>query len=167
MNVKNIKYLKEWILDKELSNEDELKIKNVIKAFSEYMVSTNPDYLYNKTYLNAFVQDFLNCKKKLKEKLDILNNKILREITKEISDRTDIVIRIDRTWISDNKGIEIMNSFNINSVKSNILKYEIEYNGEKDFSVANIIDLSINYEEKLKKDVELFIKQYKETCDEI
>ena len=62
MDLKNTKYLQKWILDEVLSDDDKLKIQNIIFAFSEYMVATNPDYLYNKTYLNAFDDGFLDCK---------------------------------------------------------------------------------------------------------
>lgn len=167
MSVKNTKYLEEWILDKEeLSEDDNLKIKKIIQAFSEYVVATNPDYLYNKTYLNAFVEAFLDCKKELKKKWDILHKKILFEIDNVGIDRLDIVIHVDRTWISKNIGTELLNAFNSN-IKSNILKYEIEYIGEKGFVVANIVDLNQDFDKILKEDVDLFINKYKEICDDV
>ena len=167
MDVKNTKYLQEWILDEVLSEDDELKIQNIIFAFSEYMVATNPDYLYNKTYLNAFVDGFLNCKIELKKKRDILEKKILNEIDNAGISRTEIVIRVDRAWISKSSGTELLNAFNLNSVKSNVMKYEIEYVGEKGFVVANNADITKKYEQTLKEDIELFIKRYKEICGDV
>ena len=167
MDVKNTKYLQEWILDEVLSEDDELKIQNIIFAFSEYMVATNPDYLYNKTYLNAFVDGFLNCKIELKKKRDVLEKKILNEIDNAGISRTEIVIRVDRAWISKSSGTELLNAFNLNSVKSNVMKYEIEFVGEKGFVVANNADITKKYEVMLKEDIELFIKRYKEICGDV
>lgn len=166
MDIKNTKCLQEWILSDELSGEDE-KIRNIIEAFSEYMVATNPDYLYNKTYLNSFIKGFLDCKRELKKKRDILDEKILLEIFNAGISKKDIIVRVDRAWISKSDEIELQSTFNLNGVKSNNMKYEIEYMGEKGFAVANNVDLKKDYEQKLKEDIELFIKKYKEICADV
>lgn len=49
----------------------------MIGAFSEYLVAVNPEYAYNKTYLSAYVKDFIQCQKALKLKYQILLDKIL------------------------------------------------------------------------------------------
>ncbi len=167
MDKKNINYLQKWILDKELTEDDKQNIKIVIEAFSEYMVATNPDYLYNKTYLSAFVNDFFNCKEELKKKWSILQKRILLEIKNAGVSSNKVVVNIDRAWISKNNEIILLNTFNPGSVKSNILKYEIEYKGDNGFVVANSINLNQNYEIKIKEDVELFLNKYKEICDDI
>lgn len=167
MNVKNTKYLQEWILDRELSEDDKFNIRNIIEAFSEYMVATNPDYLYNKTYLNAFIEDFLECKRELKSKWDILHKIILSGIDSAGIDRNDIVVRVDRAWISKGIETELQNVFNLSSVKSNVMKYEIEYKGEKGFVVANNVILDQDYVKTIKEDIELFINKYEEICDNV
>lgn len=167
MDVKNTKYLQEWILDDNLLESDKLKIQNIIFAFSEYMVATNPDYLYNKTYLNAFVDGFLDCKTELKRKRNILNKKILNEIDNAGISRADIVIRVDRAWICKDSETELLNTFDFNSVKSNSMRYEIDYIGDKSFVVANSVDITKEYKKILKDDVELFIKKYRRICDDV
>ena len=49
----------------------------------------------------------------------------------------------------------------------NNMKYEIECIGEHGFVIANSINLTQDYEEILKKDIEMFINKYKEIYDNV
>ena len=63
MAIQNTKNFQDYIVNQEISDEKEKNIEQMIGAFSEYIVAINPEYAYNKTYLGAYVEDFIQCQK--------------------------------------------------------------------------------------------------------
>ena len=80
MAIQNTKDFENFIVNQEISDEKAESIEQIIGAFSEYIVAVNPEYVYNKTFLNAYVEDFIQCQKALKLKYQILIKKILAKI---------------------------------------------------------------------------------------
>ena len=62
MKIENTTDLKQWILNNKISQEERIDFEGMIEAFSEYIVCTNPDYLYNKTYITSYISDFFECR---------------------------------------------------------------------------------------------------------
>lgn len=164
VGVQNAYVLEQWILEKELSENDEESIERVIGAFSEYLVAINPDYQYNKTYLTSFVEDFFECQKVLKRKREVLEKRILEELRKAGVDNNDFKVTIDNAWVNQRGKTSLLSSFSISEVKSNKMKFDIEFMGENGFSVANEVDLNKNFENTIKDEVALFLERYKEVC---
>ena len=77
MEIQNTIDFQNFIVGQEISDEKAEYIEQIIGAFSEYIVAVNPEYVYNKTYLCAYVENFIKCQKALKLKYQILLNKIL------------------------------------------------------------------------------------------
>ena len=84
MVIQNTKNFQNFIVDREISDENVEDIEQIIDAFSEYIVAVNPEYVYNKTYLSTYVEDFIQCQKALRQKYQVLLNKILAKILAEI-----------------------------------------------------------------------------------
>ena len=80
MEIENTKDFQDFIVGQEISDEKAENIEQIIAAFSEYIVAVNPEYVYNKTYLRTYVEDFIKCQKALKLKYQILLNNILVKI---------------------------------------------------------------------------------------
>lgn len=72
MKIENTTDLKQWILNNKISQEERIDFEGMIEAFSEYIVCTNPDYLYNKTYITSYISDFFECSAMLKNKYMII-----------------------------------------------------------------------------------------------
>lgn len=75
MAIQNTKDFENFIVNQEISDEKAESIEQIIGAFSEYIVAVNPEYVYNKTFLNAYVEDFIQCQKALKLKYQILKKR--------------------------------------------------------------------------------------------
>lgn len=61
-----------------------------IEHFSKYLSYTNPDYQYNGTYLNQYVQKYISLSKMLKEKNSVYQ--AIAEEFKKVSDSFDLYI---------------------------------------------------------------------------
>lgn len=99
MVIQNTKGLQDFIVDQQISDEKEKNIQQMIGAFSEYIVATNPEYVYNKTYLSTYVEEFIQCQKVLKLKYQILLKikEILVGILVEGIEQ-ECIINIDDVW---------------------------------------------------------------------
>lgn len=81
MAIQNTKNFQDFIVNQKISDEMGQNIEQMVGIFSEYIVAVNPEYAYNKTYLSAYVEDFIQCQKALKLKYQILLNKFLEAIS--------------------------------------------------------------------------------------
>lgn len=163
MKIRNTEELKRYIIGQEISEEEEKKIEFLIKAFSEYIVATNPDFYYNKTYLRTYVDDFFRCVKKLKEKYKILTEEILPILLKYKAEE-NCIIRVDRTWIYATNKISLCNQFDKNIVGQNSIRLEMEYKDENEigFVIVEEIDMKENYSDVIKKCICDFLNRRKE-----
>lgn len=157
--------LGEWIIRK-MTTDDEKCIMDIIEVFSEYIVATNPDYLYNKGYLPAFIDDFLMCKKLLKQKRDILRKEIIIKLIGEGVECEKVVVSADNAWIFENEKLTLLSTFSAIDAKSNKMKFCIEYVGENGFTVANEVDIKDKeYKKVMEDDVKFFIERYNEVTN--
>lgn len=144
--------LHEWILEQELSDDDKNQIRSFVNIFSEYLASTNPDYLYNKTYLPSYIDDFFKCQNNLKKKYNFLKNDLLIPLKSQKVDMQKVIIKIDGAWVAKNE-IYLMDSFSIQDAIKNELKIELIYTGKKDFVITDKLQIEDSEIEKKAKDI--------------
>lgn len=161
MGIQNNRDLQEFIVCHEISDEESKDIEVMIKAFSEYLVAVNPDYVYNKTYLGAFVEDFVLCQNALKLKYQILSGKILNKLEK-MGIEKDCSIRIDGAWKYEKGILKLSNSINPYYVKKNKMQVEMEFIHDKGFVIADEIDIAEEYDEKLEECISAFTSRREE-----
>lgn len=161
MDLKNTKAFREFIINQEISNEDEKNIQQMIEAFSEYIVAVNPDYAYNKTYLGTYVEDFVQCQRALKQKYQILLNKILVSFS-EAGIEQEYIINVDNVWKFEKGKVKLSNTFNPYIVKRQKMQLELELVHENGFVLAEEICIDKNYENRIDACVAIFIERSKE-----
>lgn len=170
MKKKDSNYLMNWVLDQNTIKDKNDELRYAINAFSEFMVATDLEYKYNKTYLQSFVPDFLEGKDKMKNKYCILTKlveKIKVELIQDNLPDKNWRINIDDTWIYDVGRISLNGKINLRTIQSNKMQYYFEYLGEKGFAVANEIDITdIKGTELLDQDINRFIEKIKEVSNE-
>jgi hypothetical protein len=167
MDMQNTRDLQEFVVCHEISDKESKDIEMMIKAFSEYLVAVNPDYVYNKTYLGAFVEDFVLCQRALKLKYQILSEKIITQLEK-IGIESDCSIRIDGAWKYENGKLKLSNLINPYYVKKNKMQVEMEFIHDNGFVIAEEIDIAEEYDEKLETCISEFVSRRKEVLgDEI
>lgn len=166
MGIQNTKGLQNFIVEQEISEEQEKDIEYIIGAFSEYIVAANPDYVYNKTYLSAFVKDFILCQKVLKRKYQILCDKILAKLMSRGIETWEYVIKVDGVWKCENGKLELSNSINPYYTKRNKMQIEIELLHDHGFVLADKINIDNEYDMLLDDLISTFVEQRKELLDE-
>ena len=165
MFIQNTKEFREFIVNQDITDEKMEDIKSLIAAFSEYIVAVNPEYLYNKTYLSAYVQDFIQCQKSLRQKYEILMQIIyVKIISKGIAEKC--VISVDDVWKIKNGEIGLSNSINPWLVTRNKLQLELKFIHEYGFVIAEEINIDDELENKIDKCIDSFIKQRKEILED-
>lgn len=165
MEIQNTKVFRDFIVGQEVSDEKEKDIQQMIGAFSEYIVAVNPEYVYNKTYLSAYVDDFIQCQKALKSKYEILFNKILVRISAAGIEQ-ECVINIDDAWKFEKGKVKLCNTFNPYIVKSEKIQFELELIHENGFVIAEEINIDDNYENVIDACISNFIEQRKEVLED-
>lgn len=161
MTIQNTKGFQDFIVSQEISDEKEKNIQQMIGAFSEYIVAVNPEYAYNKTYLCAYVDDFIQCQKALKLKYQILLNKILVRILSAGIEQ-ECIINIDDVWKCEKGKVKLSNTFNPYIVKRHKLQLELELIHENGFVIAEEININDNYENIIDACIATFIERRKE-----
>ena len=161
MPIQNTKSFQDFIVSHEISDEKEKNIEQMIGAFSEFIVAVNPEYVYNKTYLSAYVEDFIQCQKALKLKYQILKNKILAKIFAAGIEQ-ECIIKIDDAWIIEKGKVKLSNTFNPYIVKKHKLQLELELIHEYGFVIAEEINIDDNYEKVIDASIATFIERRKE-----
>lgn len=161
MAMQNTKAFHDFIVNQEISDEKEKNIRQMIGAFSEYIVAVNPEYAYNKTYLSAYVEDFIQCQKALKLKYQILLNKILISVFSAGIEQ-ECIINVDDVWKYENGKIKLNNTFNPYIVKKNKIQLELELAHENGFVIAEEISIDDNYENIIDSCIATFISRSKE-----
>lgn len=165
MAIQNTKGFQDFIVSQEISDEKEKNIQQLIGAFSEYIVAVNPEYAYNKTYLSAYVEDFIKCQKALKLKYQILLNKILvRFLAAGIEQ--ECIINIDDVWKFEKGKVKLSNTFNPYIVKRQKLQLELEFVHENGFVIAEEINIDDNYENIIDACMATFIERRKEVLED-
>lgn len=162
MAIQNTKNFQDFIVNQEISDENGKNIEQVIRAFSEYIVAVNSEYAYNKTYLSAYVEDFIQCQKALKIKYQILLDKILDSLF-EAGIEQEFIINIDGVWKYENGEVKLSNTFNPYIIKSQKMQLELELVHENGFVIAEEISIdNNNYEKIIDACIETFIERRKE-----
>lgn len=163
--IHNTKNFQEFIVNQEISDEKEEIIEQVIGAFSEYIVAVNPEYVYNKSYLCAYVNDFFLCQKALKLKYQILKNKILVKLVAAGIDK-ECIINIDEAWKYEKGKIKLSNLIYPNIVKKDKMQVQLEFIHSNGFVIAEEIDIEENYEDTLDVCISTFIERRKELLED-
>lgn len=161
MAIQNTKSFQDFIVNQEISDEKEKNIQQMIGAFSEYIVAINPEYAYNKTYLSAYVEDFIQCQKALKLKYQILLNKILVNILAAGIEQ-ECIINIDNVWKFEKGKVKLSNTFNPYIVKRHKMQLELELVHENGFVIAEEICIDDNYDNIIDACITTFIERRKE-----
>lgn len=132
-------------------------IEYIIRAFSEYICAVDNEYLYNKTFLNEYIDSFVNSTCMLQKKRNLLESFI-----KGFNLHKDsIFIDIDSAWTYDgrikenDKAINLHCNFDKWKVNSNIASYQIRYLGTHDLVIAGVIDIK-NKDKKIEEIFNLF-----------
>lgn len=94
MDIENSKDLRTWI-DRGMVSDDEVtNIEIIIKAFLDYMTAVDPEYQYNKTFLKAFIPEFILSNRMLNTKKAFLD-----KLIDSLQDYKDnLRIEIDNAW---------------------------------------------------------------------
>ena len=123
-NKKDSKYLMKWVLDQNTIKDKNDELRYAINAFSEFMVATDLEYKYNKTYLQAFVLDFLEAKDIMKLKYSILK-KLVENIKRELNHNSLFHIswrvNFDDTWVYDKGEILLKGIIDLKKIQSHKL----------------------------------------------
>lgn len=165
MGIQNTKSFQEFIESQEISADKEKDIEQMIGAFSEYLVAVNPEYAYNKTYLSAYVKDFIQCQKALKLKYQILLDKILVKIFAAGIEQ-ECMINIDDVWKFEKGKVRLSNTFNPYIVKRDILQLELGLIHENGYVIAEEINIEDNYEKIIDECIATFLKRRKEVLED-
>ena len=165
MEIQNTKGFQDFVVNQEISDEKEKNIQQMIGAFSEYIVAVNPEYAYNKTYLSAYVEDFIQCQKVLKLKYQILLNKILVKIW-AAGIKQECIINIDDVWKFENGKVKLSNTFNPYIVKRHKMQLELELVHENGFVIAEEICIDDNYDNIIDACIATFIERRKEVLED-
>ncbi len=165
MAIQNTKGFQDFIVNQEISDEKEKSIQQVIGAFSEYIVAVNPEYAYNKTYLSAYVEDFIQCQKVLKLKYQILLNEILVKILAAGIEQ-ECIINIDDVWKFEKGKVKLSNTFNPYIVKTHKMQLELELVHENGFVIAEEICIDDNYDNIIDACIATFIERRKEVLED-
>ncbi len=161
MAIQNTKNFQDFIVNQEISDEKGKNIEQMIGAFSEYIVAVNSEYAYNKTYLSAYVEDFIQCQKALKLKYQILLNKILVRILAAGIEQ-ECIINIDDVWKFEKGKVKLSNTFNPYIVKRHKMQLELELVHENGFVIAEEISIDDNCENIIDACIATFIERRKE-----
>ena len=158
-NIENTTDLKQWILNNKISQEERIDFEGMIEAFSEYIVCTNPDYLYNKTYITSYISDFFECSAMLRNKYMIIEKNIIPMLQKEKIDMLNVIIRIDEIWNYFRGKCTMSNNIDINVAKNPNIKLELKYMGEEEYVIAKYIKRNNDFQESIEKCVKEFINR--------
>lgn len=166
MKIQNAKKLRNYVIEEDITEEKADGIKRLIGAFSEYLSAVNPDYVYNKTYMNAYVDDFILCQKALKIKYQILCDNVLIRLSTLGMKKNDFTICVDGAWKYEGGKLELTGTMNPYYVKKNKIQIELEFIGDKGFVIAKELDINGEYDKELDDYVSEFIRRRGEVLDE-
>lgn len=161
MAIQKTKDFQNFIVNQEISDEISENIEQIIGAFSEYIVAVNPEYVYNKTYLRAYVKEFILCQKALKMKYQILTDEILDKLLAARIEK-ECIINIDEAWKYEKGKIKLSNSINPCIVNRNKIQIQLELIHDNGFVIAEEINIDEDYENVLDVCISTFIERRKE-----
>lgn len=164
MAVQNTKELSDFCVGQEISDEKAEEIKKVIEAFSEYIVAVNPNYVYNKTYLGSYVEQFILCQKELCKKNEIMKKLITKVLV--AGWQKDCSIYIDRAWIYKKEELKLNNSLNPEIICSSKMQVEIEFIHDNGFVIVEEFDFEKDHDEQIEKIFSLYVARRKEVLKE-
>ncbi len=117
--------LLQYMLDAEF---DEVKIKEMLEAYSIYISFTNKEYHYNQTYLESYFSDFKYMKDTMNKRRGIMDSILLSIHKKDRAyDEARLRISINDTVIYSEGIFGIKTDFNINNLKGNSIFIEFYY----------------------------------------
>lgn len=85
-------------------------ITYILEAFSQYIVSTDKDYLYNKAYIDSYIITFWDHISSLMEKYNILEKNIPKIMDELKMNKKEFVLVIDESLMYKNDKITINES---------------------------------------------------------
>ena len=94
----------------EYLDKNEKYIKCILEAFSQYIVSTDKDYLYNKAYIDSYIITFWDHINSLMEKYNILEKSIPKIMDELKMNKKEFVLVIDESLMYKNDKITINES---------------------------------------------------------
>lgn len=159
MEIDNARDLEYWITEGSLLEGAIDNVEGIIRAFSEFIYSVDSEYLYNKTFLDSFIEDFLRST----EMLSIKKN-FLEELLDELSDYKDeIQVDVDGAWIFDmnHDGVYLSNRFSSSKINSVGIEYQIKHLSEPSFVIARKSTVD-DIENEIERVVELFNSRVEE-----
>lgn len=165
MGIQNTKNFQKFIEKWEISDEKAKDIEQIIEAFSEYIGAVNPEYVYNKTYLNSYVKEFIQCQKALKSKHQLLVRKILIKFMSEGIEK-ECIITVDGVWRCEKGEIDLTNSIDLYAVQRNRIQIELEWVHDNGFVIAEEINIDEPYDEVLDDCISTFIDRRREVLED-
>ena len=153
--------LRKWIENKKISSDNQAAIEELIKAFSEYICAVDQEYLYNKTFLNCFIESFISSTLMLQSKRECM----LQIIDKLNDYKESINIDIDGALKYEGKNkeevknhISLSNSFDRWMVNSNKIRYQIRFVDNPGFVISGTMNID---ESEQKKEIEGVVSLFK------
>ncbi|MEE1126543.1 MAG: hypothetical protein U0L18_11545 [Acutalibacteraceae bacterium] len=145
--------------------------KTLIELFSKFIAFTNPDYKYNGTYLQEYVNDFYDVIEKLKKKNDIYSAisseiKFINRIDYELYIDNSYQYTITKEYDSSKRRLEEgYYAFDSEKIKSDNIEITLylKSSNEKKYLFSRKYNLSEeNYIEKINNDVSKFYNNFLE-----
>lgn len=130
MEIENTRKLEKWISVMKMNDLKKKEYKDFIQAYSEYIVSVNPDYHYNKTYLNTYADGFFECQEILKRKRELLLNHVVGIMMLNNCDINKYSFVVDDIWEYRGGDIHLHNRFEkrVAISKKVTIRYEYKNN---------------------------------------
>jgi len=129
---------KELFGELQISKKDEDRLEKFLYAYSYFILKTNKNYKYNLTYLQSYLEDFIEIKRRISEKTKIVN-KIIEVLELETYEANVMEIRcvLDSFWI-------LLKENDFFKNKNVMKEYTGEIDSEKLMSSKCVIEVQVN-----------------------
>lgn len=158
--------LKNFIMEKLCWDNEDKVAEKLLKAFSQYVVSTNKDFLYNKTYFNLFIEEFLSNIVKLKKKYNVMRYHVPKVLKKVGMGKIRCIVIIDDIFIYKDKTISLADEFCASYCNNDKLRIVVKYvdNTEDDerLLIAKEIKIDCNNSRDISQNLQQVFEEAKE-----
>ena len=158
--------LKKFIMENNFENDGNSAAENLLKAFSQYVVSTDKDFLYNKTYFNVFIEEFLSNIVNLKKKYNIMRYHIPKVLKEVGMGQIRCIVIIDDIFIYKDKTISLADEFCASYCNNDKLRIVVKYvdNTEEDerILIAKEIKIDCNSRRNIIQNLKKVFEEAKE-----
>ena len=146
-------------------NEDN-GAEKLLKAFSQYVVSTDKDFLYNKTYFNVYIEEFLSNIIKLKNKYNIMRYHVPKVLKEVGMGQIRCIVIIDDIFIYKDKTISLADEFCASHCNNDKLRIVVKYVDNTEEAerllIAKEIKIDCNSSSDIKENLKQVFKKAKE-----